>query len=109
MFKYIYKKFQQSNLFQKLLLLIGISIGIIGFWFINKIYIYEPGVNWQFMIAVFLWLLLIFTVILTDSSESIKEELGAIIKEHIKETKLLKDEVIVLRKIADKFMNKRKK
>jgi|TARA_B100001971_G_scaffold72955_1_gene67264 hypothetical protein len=41
-------------------------------------------------------LILIFLVILTDSNKSIKEELGIIIREHIGETKLLKEEVKAL-------------
>ena len=102
MFKAVYKKFQQATLFEKLLLVVGIFIGIAGFWLINKTYSIEPGVNWQFITSVFLWLLLIFVVILTDSNESIKEELGTIIKEHIGETKLLKREVVLLRNVMDK-------
>ncbi len=109
MFGAIYKKFIQSNLFQKLLLIIGISVGIIGFWMINKIYINEQMLSWSFIIAVFLWLLLIFMVILTDSSESIKEEVSAVIKEHINETRLLREEVVLLRKIADKFAGNKKR
>ena len=109
MFQLVYKKFKESNFFQKLLLFIGIAIGVFGFWLINKIYINEPVASWPFVIAIFLWLLLIFIVILTDSSESIKEELGAIIREHIQETKLLKEEVILLRKIADGIVNKKMK
>ena len=105
MFKAVYKKFQQATIFEKLLLIVGIFIGIVGFWMINKIYLIEPGVNWQFITSVFLWLLLIFVVILTDSNESIKEELGIIIKEHIDETRLLTKEVVLLRNV----MSKRKK
>ena len=93
MFKAVYKKFKQATLFEKLLLIVGIFIGVSGFGLINKTYYAEPGVNWQFITSVFLWLLLIFIVILTDSNESIKEELTTIIKEHIQETKLLKQEV----------------
>lgn len=102
MFKAVYKKFIQATLFEKLLLIVGIFIGIAGFWLINTTYSIEPGINWQFITSVFLWLLLIFVVILTDSNESIKEELGTIIKEHIDETKLLKEEVVLLRKSMDK-------
>lgn len=108
MFNSVTKKFIQSNLFQKLLLFIGLAIGIIGFWLINKVYINEPVMSWSFISAVFLWFLLIFIVILTDSSESIKEELSAVIREHIEETKLLKREVILLREIANKVVTKKK-
>jgi hypothetical protein len=102
MFKSIYRKYRQSTLFEKLLLVMGIGVGIIGFWLINTTFIKAPIVTWQFISTVFLWLLLIFVVILTDSNESIKEELGVIIREHIDETKLLKKEVVLLRKIMDK-------
>src|SRR3989344_8773192 len=101
----IYNKFKQSTLFEKLLLLIGMLIVIVGFWLINKAFVNEPVINWASISALFLWFLLIFLVILTDSSESIKEELAPIIKEHINETKLLKEEVILLRKIADQVLN----
>ncbi|MBS3131928.1 dimethyl sulfoxide reductase anchor subunit [Candidatus Woesearchaeota archaeon] len=97
MFRNIARKFQRATIFEKLLLIVGILVGIFGFWFINRVYLNEPVVSWQFLIAVFLWLLLIFIVILTDSNESIKEELGSIMREHIKETKLLKEEVRLLR------------
>jgi len=92
MFHAVYGKVQKSTLFEKLLLVVGISIGIVGFWLINTTLNHQPGVSWEFLIAVFLWFLLIFVVILTDSNESIKEELGLLIKEQIVETKLLKAE-----------------
>ena len=87
-------------------LIIGIAIGIIGFWFINKIYYNEPILSWQFLTSIFLWLMLIFIVILTDSNESIKEELSVIIKEHIEETKLLREEI---RLLSEKLTKKNKK
>ncbi|MBW2976844.1 hypothetical protein KY347_05350 [Candidatus Woesearchaeota archaeon] len=106
MFKFVCKRFQVSTFFEKLLLLTGIIIGIIGFWFINRIYYNQPGLSWQFLTSVFLWLILIFLVILTDSNESVKEELGIIIKEHIEETRLLRNEVRVLN---ENLTKKRKK
>lgn len=96
MFKYVYEKFQKATFFEKLLLVVGITVGIIGFWLINTQYLRDPILSWPFIIAIFLWLLLILVIILTDSNESIKEELGVIIKEHIEETKLLKEEVKLL-------------
>ena len=98
MFDLVYKRYQSSTLFEKLLLFVGIAVGIIGFWLINNVYYSQPGLTWEFLTAVFLWLLLIFVVILTDSNESIKEELSVIIKEHIEETKLLKEEIKLITK-----------
>ncbi|MFC1690862.1 hypothetical protein ACFL0W_01665 [Nanoarchaeota archaeon] len=51
----------------------------------------NPGVSWDLIICIFLWLLLIFIVILTDSNESIKEELGIVIKEQVKEIQVLRE------------------
>ena len=102
MFKAVYKRFKDATLFEKLLLAVGIFIGVAGFWLINRTYYLEPGINWQFITSTFLWLLLILMIILTDSSESIKEELGTIIKEHIEETRLLKNEVKFLREVMGK-------
>lgn len=93
MFKHVYGKFKASTLFEKLLLIVGIAVGIIGFHLINAVYYENPVLSWDFLTAIFVWLLLIFVVILTDSNESIKEELSVIMKEHIEETKLLKEEV----------------
>lgn len=102
MFKAVYKRFQEATLFEKLLLLVGILVGMLGFWLINTTFLNEPNITWPFITSVFLWLLLIFVVILTDSNESIKEELAMIIKEHIKETKLIKKEIELLRDVMSK-------
>jgi len=88
--------FRKPTLFEKLLLIVGISVGFVGFWLINSTYKNESGMSWDFISAVFLWLLLIFVIILTDSNESIKEDLSIIIKKHIEETKLLKKEIKIM-------------
>jgi len=77
-------------------------IGVVGFLLINNTFLNNPVINWSFVTSIFLWLLLIFVVILTDSNESIKEELGTIIKEHIGETRLLKKEITLLREVMSK-------
>ena len=92
----IYKNNRTSTLFEKLLLIVGIAIGIIGFRMINTLYKEESMLSWEFLMVTFLWLLLIFIVILTASNESIKEELSIIIKEHIEETRLIKVEIKLL-------------
>lgn len=93
MFKNVYEKFQKASAFEKLLLFIGLAVGIVGFWLINNMYGAEPGLTWPLIESLFLWFLLIFIIILTDSNESIKEELSLVIKEHIEETRLIKEEV----------------
>lgn len=83
--------YKRMNFFEKLLLLVGITITVFGFFFINKMFTGEGHLSWALLQAAFLWLLLIFLIILTDSNESIKEELKVVINEHVKETKLLKE------------------
>ncbi len=97
MFNAVYGKLKKATIFEKLLLFAGISIGIFGFWIINITFFNNPAITWSFITAVFMWVLLIFIIILTDSNESIKDELSTIIREHIEETKLLKKEVIYLK------------
>ena len=94
----LYDRYQKTTFFEKLLLIVGITVGVLGFWLINTVFLKDPVLSWSFVIAVFLWLLLIFVIILTDSNENIKEELGVIIKEGVIETKLLKEEVMLLHK-----------
>ena len=52
MFKFVYKRFQTSTLFEKLLLITGIGIGIIGFWFINKVYYISFGMVRLYQIGI---------------------------------------------------------
>jgi hypothetical protein len=85
------KMMARLNFFEKMLLIIGISVTIIGFYYINKIYTGDGHLSWALLQAAFLWLLLLFMIILTDSNESIKEELREVIQKHIEETKILKE------------------
>ena len=54
MFRSIYNKFLCATLFEKLLLVVGITISIFGFKLINKVYFNDPGLTWPFLTAVFL-------------------------------------------------------
>jgi len=79
------------NFFEKMLLLVGLAVTVVGFYYINTIYTGEGHMSWALLQAAFLWLLLLFMIILTDSNESIKEELKEVIQKHIEETKVLKE------------------
>lgn len=81
---------KRLNFFEKLLLLVGIAVTVIGFYYINKLYTGEGHLSWALLQAAFLWLLLLLMIILTDSNESIKEELKEVISKHVEETKLLR-------------------
>lgn len=91
MFKFFLDKFRKTTFFEKLLLLVGLAISVLGFYWINNMYMQEPRVTWPLLQAAFAYLLLIFIVILTDSNESIKEELKIVIKEQAQEIRYLRN------------------
>ncbi len=88
--KVLRKLTRRLNFFEKILLLVGLAVTMIGFYYINKLYTGEGHLTWAVLQAAFLWLLLLFMIILTDSNESIKEELKEMIGQHVEETKILK-------------------
>jgi len=85
------KGLRRINFFEVVLLIVGISVGVIGFMMINSQYQQDPVLSWELFTSVFLWLILIVILILAATMEDVKEELAIVIKEHIKETKLLKE------------------
>jgi hypothetical protein len=82
---------RKLNFFELVLLLVGIGVGIVGFLIINNQYKEDPTLTWDLYQTVFLWLLLIVMLILAATMEDVKEELAIVIREHIEETKILKD------------------
>jgi surface polysaccharide O-acyltransferase-like enzyme len=110
--KALKKMMGRLNFFEKMLLLVGISVTVIGFYYINKIYTGEGHMSWALLQAAFLWLLLLFMIILTDSNESIKEELKEVIQKHCEETRILKEiskeQLAELKVIKAALMKKRK-
>ncbi len=108
----IKKMMKRLNVFEKLLLLVGLAVTVVGFYYINRIYTGEGNISWALLQAAFLWLLLLFMIILTDSNESIKEELKEMINKHIEETKLLKDiskEQLAELKVITKVLSQKRK
>jgi len=105
------KIFKRINNFEKILFLVGLMATFMGFYLINKVYSANQYLSWAFLQAIFLWLMLLFLIILTDSNESIKEELREIINEHIEETRLLRqisNEQLQEIKLLRKDLKKRK-
>jgi hypothetical protein len=81
---------KRINTFEKILFLVGLMATFMGFYLINKVYKTDPYLNWALLQSIFLWLMLLFLIILTDSNESVKEELKEVIKEQVVEIRLLK-------------------
>lgn len=85
-------KLRNPTIFEKLLMFLCFGVGAAGYYFINKIYLATGRVlSWEMVIAMFLWLILIFIIIQSSIAEDQKEELGLIFKEEILQTKLLQD------------------
>ena len=70
----IEKKRRSTSIFEKLLLVVGFLVLIMGYFFINKIFIAEDyKVSWGFLQTVFLWLLMVIFIIMLAIGEDIKE------------------------------------
>jgi len=79
---------RKTNLFEKIVFILGIFVVVVGFFMINSA---NSEASYLKLVAIFSWLTLLFIMILSATNEDVKEELGEIIKEHIIETKLLKE------------------
>jgi len=88
------EKRRHTSLFEKLLLVVGFLVLIIGYFFINRAYIEEDyKLSWGFLETVFLWLLIVIFIILLAIGEDIKE---GILLEQLDEIKQIKE--IILKK-----------
>lgn len=84
-------RFRKANLFEKLLLIVGLAVGVIGFYLIDKIYRIEGYLNWFMVVAIFSWLTLIFLIIISDTNEDLKEEFVIVQKEQNEYLRDIKD------------------
>jgi hypothetical protein len=82
---------RSPNVFEKILLVIGVMMVIVGYSFIHRMYMVDGYVlSWNMLQTMFLWLILAVMLIQLAVSENMKEELKLIIQEHIQEIKLMK-------------------
>ena len=85
---------RNPNFFEKILLMIGVLIVIIGYSFVHRMYVLDGYVlSWQLLQTMFLWLLLAVMMIMLAVNENVKEELRIIIEEHLVEIKLLRQDL----------------
>ena len=86
------EKKRRTSIFEKLLLVVGFLVLIMGYFFINKVFISEGyKVSWGFLQTVFMWLLMVIFIILLAIGEDIKE---GILLEQLDEIKLLREEIM---------------
>ena len=86
------EKKRRTSIFEKLLLIVGFLVLVMGYYFINKVFIAEGyKVSWGFLQTVFLWLLMVIFIIMLAIGEDIKE---GILLEQLEEIKDLKESIL---------------
>lgn len=88
---------RKSTFFEKILLVIGLIVILVGFHFIFSIFSSGQTEMWGAVSSVFLWLLLIITIVLLAISEDVKEELAIIMKQQVDVLHLIREEVKLLK------------
>ena len=87
---------RKTSSFEKMLLIVGLLILVIGYMLINKTYAIEGNqLSWGFLQTIFLWLLMVIFIILLAIGEDIKE---GILIEQLEEIKSLKEALLKGRK-----------
>lgn len=89
---------RKPTFFEISLLVIGGAVLIVGFYMINRMYMIDGRLSWNLLIASLLWLMLIFNIIITSSTQDIKEELSIVIKQTNEEIRLLRKDINKKRK-----------
>lgn len=90
-------KSRKSNFFEKIILIVGLGIILLGLHFINSIYSKGLTDLWGLVESVFLWLILIVMVVQLATEEDVKEELSMIMHHQIDEMKLIKEEIQIMK------------
>ncbi len=100
---------RKINIFEKILLPVGIALTFLGFYLILLAEQNGTLLGWMRLTTVFSWMMLLFIVIVSATTEDMKEELALIQKEHVTEIKILKEianeqlsEIKLLRKDLNK-------
>lgn len=88
---------RKSTFFEKILLIIGLGVILLGFHFINSVYSAGLESMWGMVQAVFIWLVLIILVVLLATGEDIKEELSIIMRQQVNESKVANEELKLLK------------
>jgi Na+/melibiose symporter-like transporter len=82
-------KIRKTSSFEKMLLIVGLLILVIGYMLISKTYAVEgEELSWGFLQTIFLWLVMVIFIILLAISEDIKE---SIFIEQLEELKSIKN------------------
>jgi hypothetical protein len=86
--EFMYQK-RRPNFFEKILLLVGVILIIVGYGLMHNRIVADGVLTWQAIQAVFTWLVLVVLVILLAVNENMKEELKVIAERQLSEIRLL--------------------
>ncbi len=81
------------NFFEKILLIIGVLIILLGYSFVYRVWQADSILSWAAVQTIFLWIILICVIILVAVSENTKEELRIVIENQTEELKLLREDL----------------
>jgi hypothetical protein len=84
-------KIRKTTMFEKMLLLVGLGVTLVGFYLIRMAYLTEKGLTWLMLLTIFSWLTVLILFIVSSLNADVKEELMRILGEQVQETKLLKE------------------
>ncbi|MBI2207891.1 hypothetical protein HYU50_00180 [Candidatus Woesearchaeota archaeon] len=80
---------RKTSSFEKMLLIVGLLVLVIGYMLIGKVYVIEGSqLSWGFLQTIFLWLLMVIFIIMLAIGEDIKE---GILLQQLEEIKGLKE------------------
>ena len=87
---------RKTSSFEKMLLIVGLLVLVIGYMLIGKVYVIEGSqLSWGFLQTIFLWLLMVIFIIMLAIGEDIKE---GILIQQLDEIKALKESILNQRK-----------
>lgn len=85
--------YRKPNAFEKILLIIGIIIIVVGYLMIHSLAIREGFFSPEVVQSLLLWVILITLIIMTAVNENTKEELKIVITNQVTEIKLLRHDL----------------
>jgi membrane-bound ClpP family serine protease len=101
----MYYRERRANLFEVIIIGVGIIVMILGFIFLRDLYLKSPELSWNMITATFSYLMVILLFLVAAICVDIKEELSLIFHEQLLETRLMRN---AFEKRKDKPKHKKK-
>jgi len=84
------KNIRGPNVFERMLLVIGIVVVIVGYGIIHKLILINNALTWDVVISIFLWFIIIILIVLTAVAENVKEEIRTIIEKETEKIRVMR-------------------